>query len=201
VRRSGVDGGRRQMLERDVTHVGGVQVTTPTRTALDLGRLLWRFDALAALDGFLRVGVSHEQLLAEVERFRGFRGVVRLRELLPIADGRSESPAESALRLHWYDAGLPRPELQCWVQADDGSPIYRLDLALPDLKFCAEFDGRQFHSSPEDVQADNARRAWLVNERRWHVEVFQSENVYGPTPDAPTRLAASYRRALGSSWR
>lgn len=58
VRRPGVDGGRRQMLDRDVTLVGGVQVTTPLRTSLDLGRLLWRCDALAALDGFLRLGAS-----------------------------------------------------------------------------------------------------------------------------------------------
>ena len=47
---------------------------------------------------------------AEIGRFRGFRGVVQLRCLAPLGDGRAESPGESALRLHWYDAGLPTPE-------------------------------------------------------------------------------------------
>src|SRR5206468_3759671 len=30
---------------------------------------------------------------------------------------------------HWYDAGLPRPELQVWVYDDDGVGVYRLDIA------------------------------------------------------------------------
>ncbi len=200
VRRPGVEGGTRQMLDRDVMVVGGVQVTSPLRTALDLGRLLWRFDALAALDGFLRIGVPHNDMLLDSERFRGFRRVVQLRTLLPLADGRAESPAESALRLHWYDAGLPRPELQWWIHDDEGNPIYRLDLALPELKYCAEFDGQQFHSGEVQVQRDLRRRDWLAQERDWIIEPFHSESVYGQCPEAPSRLAAGYRRALNRSW-
>ena len=81
--RPGVASGRRGLLPSDITVVHGVRVTTGLRTALDLGRLLWRFDALAAIDGFLRLGVPHELLIAEIGRFRGFRGVVQLRALAP----------------------------------------------------------------------------------------------------------------------
>lgn len=200
VRRSGVDGGRRQMVDRDVITIGSVQVTSPLRTALDLGRLLWRFDALAALDGFIRVGVPKDELLLEADRFKGFRGVVQLRDLAPLADGRAESPGESALRLHWYDAGLPPPELQWWVHSDDGVPIYRLDLALPDVLFCAEYDGIEFHSDPEAVKRDLSRRVWLTDQRSWLIHVFRHESVYGQMADATSRLAAAYNQISGRSW-
>ncbi len=123
------DGRRRGLLPTDVTVVLGVPVTTQLRTALDLGRLLWRFDALAAIDGFLRSGVPHDLLIAGIARFRGYRGVRQLRALAPLGDGRSESAGESALRLHWHDAGLPWPQLQVWIYADDGTPLFRLDIA------------------------------------------------------------------------
>ncbi len=71
MRRPQTDGHRRGLVATDITVVLGVPVTTPLRTALDLGRLLWRFDALAAIDGFLRIGVPHDELIAEIARFRG----------------------------------------------------------------------------------------------------------------------------------
>lgn len=199
VRRPGIDGGKRQLLDRDVTLVRGIRATTPLRTALDLGRILWRFDALAAMDGFVRIGVSKQQMLAEMDRFKGFRGVIQLRDLAPLADGRAESPGESALRLHWYDAGLPPPELQWWVYDDRGVPIYRLDIALPDCMFCAEYDGFEFHSEPEAVKHDVERRDWLANRRSWKIVVCRHENVYGQVPDATSRLAAAYNQIRGRS--
>ncbi len=195
VRRAGVTGGKRALLDRDVQVVCGVRVTSPARTALDLGRMLWRFDALAALDGFLRMGVDQGALLADSDRFRGFRGVCQLRDLLQIADGRAESPGESALRLHWYDAGLPRPELQWWVEDDDGNAIYRLDLALPEHRYCAEYDGQQFHLGVRAEAHDERRRSWLRTERSWTVEVFRKEAIYALGANPTTRLISSYDAA------
>jgi hypothetical protein len=194
VRRNDVDGGTRHLNDCDVVEIEGVRVTSPLRTALDLGRLLWRFDALAALDGFLRIGVTHVIMRAELERYRGYRGVVQLRSLVPIADGRSESPGESALRLHWYDAGLPRPELQWWVY-DGDLARYRLDLALPEIRYAAEYDGAQHHSSPENQEADASRRAWLGDIRRWRVGVYTKLHVYDRTVDPCLRLRADYEAA------
>ena len=194
VRRNDVDGGTRQLNDFDVVEIEGVRVTSPLRTALDLGRLLWRFDALAALDGFLRIGVAHAVMLAELERFKGYRGVIQLRSLVPIADGRSESPGESALRLHWYDAGLPRPELQWWVY-DGEVARYRLDLALPEIRYAVEYDGAQHHASPENQAGDASRRAWLGTTRRWRVGVYTKLHVYDGTVDPCTRLRADYEKA------
>jgi hypothetical protein len=185
-RREGVVSGERMLLPRDIMEIDGLAVTTPLRTAMDLGRMLWRFDALAALDQFLRLGVDRDELLLELDRYKGYRGIIQLRTLLPIADARAESVAESALRLHWYDAGLPAPEPQWWIYDDDGVPIYRLDLALPEVRFGAEYDGVEFHG-PDREEHDDGRRAWL-GRRNWHIEVFRNDDVYRPGADPSPRL-------------
>lgn len=194
VRRAGVDGRRRQFIDGDVVELHGIPVTTPLRTGLDLGRSLWRFDALAALDGVLRVGVDHDRLLSETERFKGHRGVVQLRALAPLADGRSESPGESALRLHWYDAGLPTPEPQFWILDDSGVARYRLDVPHPGVRYAAEYDGTEFHSSDEDLAHDDERRAW-IRERGWTIDAFDKDAVYGRSTDITVQLKAGFIRA------
>ena len=194
VRRPGVDGRRRLLRPDDICRVGGVQVTTPLRTALDLGRSLWRYDALAAVDAFLRAGVDHDEMRAHSARFRGYRGVRQLRMLLPIADGRSESPGESALRLHWHDAGLTWPECQWWVPDDDGELRYRLDMADPVVGFAAEYDGEEHHTSEVDRAHDEERRAWLAR-RGWSITVFTKREVYDRRPDPLPILVGGHTSA------
>ena len=195
LRRAGVASGTRGLLASDVTEIGGVLVTTPLRTACDLGRFLWRYDALSAIDQFLDLGVDHLHLAAEVPRFKGLRGVRQLRYLVPLGDARSESPGESALRLHWYDAGLPRPELQQWVYDDLGRELYRLDLCLPELRYAAEYDGEEFHSTNVDRAHDAERREWIREHRHWTIDVFTKHDVYGPTGAAASRLTQGFVRA------
>lgn len=198
IRRPGVDGRRRQLLDRDVTTVHGLRVTTPLRTGLDLGRRLWRFDALAAIDGVLRIGVDHDELLCEIERFRGHRGVRQLRWIAPLADGRAESPGESALRLHWYDAGLPKPEPQYGILDDRGREIFRLDVPHPGVRFAAEYDGEEHHSTDQDLEHDEERREWIRRERHWTIEVFRKDAVYGRNTGISDRLRAEFRTARKS---
>jgi len=195
LRRAGVASGTRGLLARDVTQIGGVLVTTPLRTACDLGRFLWRYDALAAIDQFLALGVDHLHLAAEVPRFKGFRGVRQLRYLVPLGDRRSESPGESALRLHWYDAGLPRPKVQQSVYDDLGRELYRLDLALPELRYAAEYDGEEFHSADDDQAHDEERREWIRKHRHWTIDVFTKHDVYGATGAAARRLTQGFVQA------
>lgn len=175
--------------------IEGLRVTSLVRTTCDLGRLLWRFDALAAIDGALRVGVQHEDLLAEVDRFKGLRGVRQLRALLPLGDGRSESPGESALRLHWYDAGLPVPDLQHAVRNADGTVRYRLDVPAPAVRYAAEYDGEEFHTSRADREYDRVRRTWLRDEERWVVQAFTKVDVYAPGTDIVDRLRSGFAQA------
>ncbi|WP_261818706.1 type IV toxin-antitoxin system AbiEi family antitoxin domain-containing protein [Nocardioides sp. OK12] len=189
LRRSTVRSGERAVRDSDLVEIGGLVTTTPLRTALDLGRLPRSNDArLHGMDTMLSLGVfEHGELLAGVNRFAGQRGVVALRALVMLADGGSESFGESALRLRWHQAGLPRPVTQLEVPRDGGA-AYRLDMGLPEEKAGAEYDGQEFHSSPEQREHDQARRAWL--RRAWTVEVFRRDNVFGGEQDAERRLRA-----------
>ena len=191
VRTTATSGGERTLLPRDVEIVHGVRVTTPLRTALDLGRLTRRDHAIAALDALLRLGrFELVDLLREVERFRGQRGVVQLRELAPVADGRAESPGESVLRLRWLDSSMPRPELQVEVR-ENGLLRARLDLAITDLRFAVEYDGWDWHSSPAQRAHDRQRRDWL-RAHGWTVVVLTRREVF----DQPFLATQRIRDAL-----
>lgn len=186
--------GERRFASHDVVEIDGMRVTTPLRTACDLGRLLHRDAALAALDALLALGAfSLEELIAEVDRFRGFRGVRQLRVLAPLADAGSESFGESALRLRWYDATcLPTPVTQVEVH-DAGRFVGRVDLAAPDARYAAEYDGEAFHG-PDQAGHDASRRAALA-EAGWVIDVFRRRDVFGRDPNAIARLARGYRLA------
>ncbi|GAB2855434.1 type IV toxin-antitoxin system AbiEi family antitoxin [Nocardioides pacificus] len=185
--------GERTLAPQDLREVHGLRVTTPLRTALDLGRLQSRVAALAGMDAMLSLGdFTHGELMDALSRFARQRGVVQLRILAPRADGRAASWGESGLRGHWYDAGLPRPELQICVQRADGG-VFFLDMGLEELLFAAEYDGERWHSDPADMEYDAQRRAWLAAEAGWRIEVFGRAHVFGQSQDAFARLAAAYR--------
>lgn len=160
-RREQVDGGSRDLADGDVAEVDGVRVTTPLRTAADLGARLRRREAYAVLNEFARHhGVTKEELATLATRFKRRRGVVQLRALIGLVDPRVESQRESWVLLAVLDAGLPVPELQWWTSVD-GVPTYRLDLAWPQRRVCVEYDGLEAHDSAEQRAADEQRRAWL----------------------------------------
>ncbi|MGH3336088.1 MAG: type IV toxin-antitoxin system AbiEi family antitoxin domain-containing protein [Nocardioides sp.] len=191
--------GERTLLPNDLIEIGGLLVTTPLRTALDLGRLqrnpdvaLWGMDSMLGTKTF-----THGEMLAELPRFKGDRGIVRMRVLAPRADGRSQSFGEAALRGRWYDAGLPRP----WVQIpilENGRVIFWLDMGLEELLFAAEYDGEKFHSEDEDREHDHERRDWLARNRAWVIEEFRKVNVFGRRQDATERLAVAYQQSRKS---
>jgi hypothetical protein len=187
--------GEREISERDLEDIHGVLVTTPLRTALDLGRMQKTRDLrLHGMDTMLGLRVfRHDEMLAEVRRFNRRRGVVMLRALAPLADGGSESFGESALRLRWYDASLPRPQTQVPV-IQGGREVARLDIGLEGLRFAAEYDGEEWHDGDQQPD-DEDRREWLGESHGWAIEVFRKEHVFGRLQNAEIRL----RRAFASA--
>lgn len=173
-------------------------VTTPLRTALDLACRLSQRDALAVLDAFMRrFGITHAQLTHESLRYRRRRGVVQLRRLIPLADPRTESQGESWTRFDILDDGLPAPEPQFWVPVH-GRRTFRLDLAYPRHKIAVEYDGEEFHGSPEQDDNDRVRRKWL-RDHGWIVIVVDKNSF---TRRASEAWLAKLRSGLRSrSWR
>ena len=195
--RSGVRAGQRDLDVSDWVWVEGVRVTTPLRTALDLGCVLPRRDALAAMDALARAhGLTSIDLVRAARKYFRRRGVVQLRELAALVDPRAESQGESWTRIEIHDQGLPRPEVNWWVY-DQGVPKYRLDLAYPHAKVAIEYDGEEFHTSDEDKRADAERRDWL-RRHGWTVIVVDKNSF---SDEAIALWSEAIRTALADAQR
>lgn len=140
----------------------GIQLTTPARTAFDLGRRKGLTAAVVRLDALVRatdVKVADVELLAE--RHRGARGLVQLRQALSLVDGGAESPYETKTRLVLISSGLPRPQTQIEVLNDWGAVIARIDMGWEEWKIGVEFDGAQHWTDPARRTRDIDRLAEL----------------------------------------
>lgn len=169
-------------------------MTTPIRTAWDLGRVRWADRAIAGIDAMLRLeAFTHEEFLDGIDRFRGMRWITTLRAIGPLGDGRAQSPGESVLRLRWIEAGLPEPtpQLEVWR---GGRLLAMLDLGNGVLRYAAEYDGQEWHTSPDQRAHDTARRTAVAKED-WHLDVFVAADVFGPRQDAVTRLRVGAAQA------
>jgi hypothetical protein len=183
------DSGERTFAPRDVVEINGVRVTSPLRTTVDLGRNRFVERSLAAMDQMLRLGVfTKEELIEEVPRFRGMRWVRTLRVMAAYVDGRAESPPESVLRLVWIQANLPTPEPQLEVYDDRGTFLARLDLGNAELCFGAEYDGDEWHSTPDQLRHDRERRAAVEAATPFRIEPIRKENLFGRKADAEAIL-------------
>jgi hypothetical protein len=183
--------GERDLTSADVVQLDGLQVTTPLRTACDLLRLLHRDQALAAGDALAALGqFAVDHVVAELTRFKGYRGIIQARALAPLLDPGAESAMESISRLRWHDAGLPRPQCQV-IETAPGGSWYAIDIGLPDELFGVEFFGEEFHAE-DQAQHDDARLAWLRVERRWTIVVARKVNVIGPAQDLDRTLRAEW---------
>lgn len=154
----------------------GRRATTPAWTAVEVARSLRRPRALATLDAALRTGTcSLPDLWRAAYEQRGRRGIVAVRDLLALADGRAESPMESEARLAMIDGGLPIPQLQYEI-FDGNGELRRLDFAWPDHRVAAEYDGVAWHSGAEGMRRDR-RRYNALQDIDWRVVPIVFEDV------------------------
>lgn len=179
----GADGRTRDLRPEDIMTVHGLSVTTPLRTGLDLGCCLRRREAYAALNALAgRHGLTREDYLRVLPRYRGRRGVRQLRVLLPLVEPRVESERESWVLLEIHEATLPVPERQYWITIGD-VPRFRLDFAYPRARVCVEYDGAEWHdTTPEQRENDEDRRAWL-RQHGWTVIVVRHGDFTGARLD------------------
>jgi hypothetical protein len=180
----------------EIVGVGGVTRTTPLRTAWDVANWLELVPAVTILDGLLRLGLVSADALAELAASRsGRRGWRRAARAFDLADGRSESPPESQLRVRLVRAGLPRPVPQHPVELPGGA-VYHPDLPWPDYQVAVEYDGH-WHSDPDQLHRDRRRLNQLVA-TGWIILHVTSQRLHGDFPG----LLREARAALRSrGWR
>jgi very-short-patch-repair endonuclease len=181
---------RGDRLEEDETDlVAGVPVTSPVRTALDLGCWYPIVTAVAAIDalaGATDVKAADVELLAQ--RYAGRRGIARAREALGLFDSGAQSPKESWLRVVLIHAGLPRPQTQIPITDEFGNVIAYLDMGWEDVKVAVEYDGEQ-HRSDRWQYTWDIRRSELLERLGWIV-------IRVVAGDRPAEIVSRVRAAL-----
>ena len=161
----------------EVRVVGGLRVTAPARTWLDLAAQLPVVDLVALTDTLLhRRLTTLNLLLASVAGGAGRRGIRAARDALSRADGRAESAWESRLRLVLLDAGLPVVP-QVIVLSRTRRFVARVDLGLVRWRIAVEFDGAH-HLATAQQRAD-MRRINALHRVGWVVLRYTAAQVLG----------------------
>ncbi|MFG6476308.1 hypothetical protein ACFXP7_07935 [Microbacterium sp. P06] len=146
---------------------GGLRVTDPIQTALDLGRVLPPAFGLAVADSAARSSIDAAAAIAAFRR--GVteqispRGRARLRWLADRIDAVPESPGESVSRavIEWL--GYPQPELQHTFRYEGITD--RADFFWREYRAIGESDGwGKYEGTPEEVR--ERLRAEKVREDR-----------------------------------
>ncbi len=150
-----------------VTLEDGTRITGPLRTSWDVATLESVSNAVAMLDGMVRAArLDLPAAVVELARSRGRWRASRVAKVLPLVDGRSQSPPESWVRVACVRAGLPMPTPQ-FVVLSDGRFLGVVDLAWPESKVIVEYEGA-YHFDGVQIVKDDARYVRLV-EAGWQV--------------------------------
>lgn len=163
----------------DVVETEDMAVATIQRCAYDLGRHLPRRTALIHLDALARAtGLAAEHVTPLIDRYKGARGVRRLRETLDLMDAGAQSPKESLLRLLLIDAGFPRPQTQIPVADNSGEPFAYLDMGWEEAKIAVEYDG-DHHRIDRRSYVWDERRLRRIRELGWlHIRVIAEDRPF-----------------------
>jgi very-short-patch-repair endonuclease len=181
---------RRVVEPEDVVRREAFHLTSRARTWRDLAGVLEEAALLAVTDQFLRQGCTMQELERGMRRQPTGRGAARARTVLPLGDGRAESPMESVLRWLVLSNDLPTPDLQLDIRSSGGRFLGRADFAWAEQKVLVEFDG-DLHRERK-VFVDDLRRQNRLIAEGWTVLRFSSADVLG----RPDEVIAQIRAAL-----
>ncbi|MBY0386907.1 MAG: hypothetical protein K2X56_02020 [Mycobacterium pseudokansasii] len=153
------------VLPNELLRVDGIAVTSPARTAFDVGRRATsRLQAVQRLDALVNAtDVKVTEVEAVIADHPGTRGLLRLRRVLPLVDGGAESPQETRTRLVLVDAGLPRPQTQIRVFDPYRDCIARIDMGYEALRVGIEYDGPQHWTDRQQRDRDIDRYSALLD--------------------------------------
>ncbi|MDX1883520.1 hypothetical protein [Mycolicibacterium sp. 120270] len=147
---------RYRLTDADICRAKSMRVTTPARTAFDLGRRLPLEEGVQHLDALMNATLLEAaDIEAVARRNPGARGLRQLRETLSSVDGGAESPYESLTRLFLVQHGFPRPQTQVRVYDERGRLFACIDIGWPEYQVGVDFEGKHHWT-------DARRRDWDV---------------------------------------
>jgi hypothetical protein len=184
---------RRDTLADGQTQIlAGRAVTTPERTAFDIGRRGAIHSAVARLDALARAtGIKVDDVLRLAQAHPRSPGLRTLETALELVDPGAESPRESYLRLLLIDAGFPRPQTQIPVLGVDGIPVAYLDLGWEDWMVGVEYDGDQ-HRTDRHQYVKDIRRLEMLEKMGWIVVRVVAEH-------SPAHILRRVEEAIAAS--
>ncbi len=146
---------------QDFTRCKGISVTKPVLVLVDMAGLGRQEEETGLGDAEVERAVNEadrldlvdpEALRTGLEKYRGRRGVARLRELL---DRRTFRLTDSELERFFLplaaQAGLPVPVTREHLNG------FRIDFFWPDLRLVIETDGLRYHRTPAQQARDRRR--------------------------------------------
>ncbi|MBM7802176.1 hypothetical protein JOE58_001427 [Curtobacterium luteum] len=178
--------------------MGGVPITGPLRTAIDLAATLEPAVAAVAVDHAVRTRlVTIDDFVAALPGPRR-RGSVRGRTVAEALDPLHESAGESYTAIRMVEIGLPRPVAQHEFRSADGRTD-RVDFWFEELGVVVEFDGKQKYVDREVLGARSPDEAlWHEKVREDRLRAFTAvRTVVRPTwwhLVDPDRLRALFRQ-------
>lgn len=189
------------LLPGDVVVRGGLEVTSPTRTAIDVTTVAGLEQALVIVDHLLHLRLTTKDEIAQrYTTMEKHPNTLRTDLVLRLADGRHESVGESRTAYVLWRQHVPRPVPQLPVLGANGAEVAWLDFAWPDRGRWLEFDGRQKYvkhlregESVTDAVLREKRREDLVRE----LTGWRCLRITWADLTDPGRLAARIMAFLG----
>lgn len=155
------------LLPGETLQLDGLALTTPARTAFDLGRRLALRQGVQRVDAVMNAtDVKVVDIQAVMAAHRGVRGLLQLAETLRYVDAGAESHYESLTRLLLVQNGFPPTQTQIPVRDAHGRVFARIDLGWPEFLVGVDFEGAHHWTDPKQREWD-AERSALIAERGW----------------------------------
>jgi len=188
----GTIGHRARRGRLQVVHSGTAALTHPADTFVALATLLSRDELIVVGDAIIGwLGwCDHAELVAAARRYRGARGIRRVRAALAEMRPGSRSPGETRLRLALTRRGLPQPALNHDVVVD-GRWVACVDLAYPDARVAIEYESDLHRTDDRTFRKDITRGEHLKDAGWWLLRATADD--VGPAIEA---LVARVRRLL-----
>lgn len=160
-------------------------------------------DGVVVADQLIRPGrIEHgeraqpwatKEELEAVLKLRGrANGVRTARQALALARPGADSPAETWLRVHMHQAGLPEPEVNVWLRSDSGERVVQPDLSISQYRIAIQYDGEDYHSGAQ--MRKDVRRTELTEALGWVEVRITKDHMRNGGRAAVTKIAAVLRK-------